>query len=222
MLVDTLLTFFVIRYGWGYPLWLCLSATGFFFVVDVAFFGATLLKVVDGGWFPLLIGAIVFTVMTTWRQGRSILFAPPARLVRAAQGLPRFAVPGPAAPGSRHGDLPHRDPGGDAARPAAQPEAQQGAARARGVPHRGSHRRALGDVRQARLAAEARPRLLAHERALRLHERARHHARAGGRRRARPGARYHDHLVLPEPRDGGAGRIVEQRDGATGARSCSR
>ena len=74
MLVDTLLTFFVIRYLWGYPLWLCLFATGSFFVVDAAFFGATLLKVVDGGWFPLVIGAIVFTVMTTWRQGRSILF----------------------------------------------------------------------------------------------------------------------------------------------------
>jgi KUP system potassium uptake protein len=74
MLVDTLLTFFVIRYLWGYPMWLCVFATGSFFVVDVAFFGATLLKVVDGGWFPLLIGAFVFTVMTTWRQGRSILF----------------------------------------------------------------------------------------------------------------------------------------------------
>ncbi len=74
MLVDTLLTFFVIRYLWRYPLWLCLSATGFFVIVDLAFFGATLLKVVDGGWFPLAIGAVVFTVMTTWRQGRSILF----------------------------------------------------------------------------------------------------------------------------------------------------
>jgi KUP system potassium uptake protein len=74
MLVDTLLTFFVIRYLWGYPLWLCVFATGSFFLVDAAFFGATLLKVVDGGWFPLAIGAIVFTVMTTWRKGRDILF----------------------------------------------------------------------------------------------------------------------------------------------------
>ncbi len=74
MLVDTLLTFFVIRYLWRYPLWLCVFATGCFLIVDLAFFGATLLKVVDGGWFPLAIGAIVFTVMTTWRQGRSILF----------------------------------------------------------------------------------------------------------------------------------------------------
>ena len=64
MLVDTLLTFFVIRYAWRYPLWLCLAATGFFLVVDLAFFSATLLKIADGGWFPLAIGAGVFAVMT--------------------------------------------------------------------------------------------------------------------------------------------------------------
>jgi KUP system potassium uptake protein len=74
MLVDTLLTFFVIRYAWKYPLWLCVSATGFFFVVDAAFFSATLLKIVDGGWFPLVIGALAFIVMTTWRRGREVLF----------------------------------------------------------------------------------------------------------------------------------------------------
>ena len=73
MLVDTLLAFFVIRFAWGYPLWLCLFATGFFAAVDLAFFSATLLKVADGGWFPLVIGAGMFTVMTTWRKGRSIL-----------------------------------------------------------------------------------------------------------------------------------------------------
>jgi KUP system potassium uptake protein len=74
MLVDTLLTFFVIRYGWGYPLLLCVASTGFFILVDAAFFSATLLKIAEGGWFPLAIGAAVFTLMTTWRRGREILF----------------------------------------------------------------------------------------------------------------------------------------------------
>jgi KUP system potassium uptake protein len=74
MLVDTLLTFFVLRYGWRYPLWLCIFATGFFLVVDLSFFSATMLKIADGGWFPLAIGAAVFTIMTTWRRGREILF----------------------------------------------------------------------------------------------------------------------------------------------------
>ena len=74
MLVDTVLTFFVIRYGWGYPLALCIAATGFFLIVDLAFFSATLLKIAEGGWFPLAIGAVVFVFMTTWRRGREILF----------------------------------------------------------------------------------------------------------------------------------------------------
>jgi KUP system potassium uptake protein len=73
MLVDTLLTFFVIRYAWRYPLWLCLFATGFFLVIDLAFFSATLLKIGDGGWFPLVIGGAVFLVMSTWRRGRERL-----------------------------------------------------------------------------------------------------------------------------------------------------
>ena len=75
MMVDTLLTFFVIRYRWNYPLALCVLATGFFLVIDVSFFSATLLKIADGGWFPLAIGACVFGLMTTWRRGREIMFS---------------------------------------------------------------------------------------------------------------------------------------------------
>ena len=73
MLITTILTFFVIRYGWGYPLALCVAATGVFFVVDVTFFASNLLKLADGGWFPLLIGGFVFTLMTTWKTGRHLL-----------------------------------------------------------------------------------------------------------------------------------------------------
>ena len=73
MLVTTLLTFFVLRYQWRYPLWLCVLATGFFMAVDLVFFAAAMHKVLDGGWFPLALGAIVFTVMTTWRRGRQML-----------------------------------------------------------------------------------------------------------------------------------------------------
>jgi len=74
MLVTTIVTFFLIRYGWGYPLWACIAATGCFVVVDAAFFSSCLLKVADGGWFPLAIGALVYLLMTTWRQGRSAMF----------------------------------------------------------------------------------------------------------------------------------------------------
>ena len=73
MTITTVLTFFVIRYGWGYPLALCLAATGFFFVIDVTFFASNLLKLFDGGWFPLLIGGAIFTLMVTWKDGRELL-----------------------------------------------------------------------------------------------------------------------------------------------------
>jgi KUP system potassium uptake protein len=73
MLITTTLTFFVIRYGWGYPLALCIAATISFFVVDLAFFASNLLKLLDGGWFPLMIGGIIFTLMMTWKRGRTIL-----------------------------------------------------------------------------------------------------------------------------------------------------
>src|SRR5262245_43817503 len=66
MLVTTILTFFVIRYAWHYPLWLSLASTGFFLVIDLAFFSSAMTKTIDGGWFPLVIGAGVFTIMTTW------------------------------------------------------------------------------------------------------------------------------------------------------------
>ena len=73
MTITTVMTFFVVRYGWKYPLWLCLAATGFFFVIDVAFFASNLLKLLAGGWFPIVIGIGMFVLMITWTQGRRLL-----------------------------------------------------------------------------------------------------------------------------------------------------
>ncbi|MEO7151388.1 MAG: potassium transporter Kup [Burkholderiaceae bacterium] len=73
MLITTTMTFFVIRYGWKYPWYLCVAATGFFFAVDLTFFAANVIKVFDGGWFPVLIGALMFTLMMTWKQGRKLM-----------------------------------------------------------------------------------------------------------------------------------------------------
>jgi len=73
MLITTVLTFWVVRYGWGYNWFLCVMATGFFLLIDVAFFSANTLKIAQGGWFPLLMGAGVFVVMVTWKRGREIL-----------------------------------------------------------------------------------------------------------------------------------------------------
>ncbi|MEO9102609.1 MAG: potassium transporter Kup, partial [Burkholderiaceae bacterium] len=73
MLITTILTFFVIRYSWKYPLWLCIAATSIFFVVDFAFFASNLLKLFGGGWFPLMIGGAVFMLMVTWKDGRELI-----------------------------------------------------------------------------------------------------------------------------------------------------
>ena len=73
MLITTVLTFFVIRYNWNMPLYLCIGATGFFFIVDFAFWASNLLKFFEGGWFPLVIGAGIFLLMLTWSDGRRLL-----------------------------------------------------------------------------------------------------------------------------------------------------
>ena len=73
MVMTTILTFFVIRYGWGYPLWVCIAATGFFFVVDVAFFLSNTLKIMQGGWFPLAMAGGLFLILSTWKEGRALI-----------------------------------------------------------------------------------------------------------------------------------------------------
>ncbi len=75
MTITTIMTFYVIRYGWKYPLPLCLLATGFFFVIDVTFFASNMLKLFAGGWFPIVIGIGMFTLMLTWMQGRKLVAA---------------------------------------------------------------------------------------------------------------------------------------------------
>jgi len=73
MLITTILTFFVIRYAWKLPLVLCIGSTALFFFVDFMFFASNLLKLFEGGWFPLMIGGFVFTLMITWKEGRRLM-----------------------------------------------------------------------------------------------------------------------------------------------------
>ncbi|MES2787763.1 MAG: potassium transporter Kup [Pseudomonadota bacterium] len=87
MLITTVLTFFVIRYAWKMPLALCVAATGIFFIVDLMFFSSNALKFLDGGWFPVLIGLGMFTIMMTWKQGRALLNA---KIKSDAIDLPSF------------------------------------------------------------------------------------------------------------------------------------
>jgi KUP system potassium uptake protein len=87
MLITTILTFYVIRYGWKYSLPLCLAATSVFLVVDLAFWGSNLLKLFDGGWFPLALGGVIFMLMGTWKDGRALLNS---KLKADSMDLPSF------------------------------------------------------------------------------------------------------------------------------------
>ena len=73
MLVTTLLTFFVVRHGWRYPLPVVVAATTFFMALDLLLLVSCALKFFQGGWFPLVMGLGIFTVMATWRRGRELL-----------------------------------------------------------------------------------------------------------------------------------------------------
>lgn len=73
MFIDTCLIAVVLLSLWKWPKWKALPILGLFFIVDFGYFGANLLKVPSGGWVPLLIGLVIFTLLTTWSRGRALM-----------------------------------------------------------------------------------------------------------------------------------------------------
>ncbi len=103
MLITTILFFAVARYRWRWPLVAAALPVSIFLVVDLAFFSANISKILHGAWFPLVIGAIAFTFLTTWRKGRSILAQrlnargiTPREFIDLIEGHPPTRVPGKA------------------------------------------------------------------------------------------------------------------------------
>jgi KUP system potassium uptake protein len=74
MMIDTVLVAFVVVLMWRWSKWVALPLMAGFLLLDLAFFGANIIKIAQGGWFPLFIGILSFTVLTTWKQGRRLLF----------------------------------------------------------------------------------------------------------------------------------------------------
>jgi KUP system potassium uptake protein len=184
MLITTMLTFFVIRYGWKYPLALCMAPPAVL-RRGPGVLRSNLLKLFDGGWFPLVIGGAIFMLMMTWKQGRAAAQRETARRRDRPQGLPGGGVRQPARAGGGHGRVPDRRTRHRAQRHAAQPQAQQGAARAQPVRHGAQPRGALDRHGQAPGHRVAGPQLLAGGGALRLQERPRPAQSAGADPRAR-------------------------------------
>jgi KUP system potassium uptake protein len=73
MMTTTVLAFFLTRYGWNWSLPKSLAVTLLFLIPELLFVGANVAKIQHGGWFPLLMGAMLFSLMMTWRRGRAIL-----------------------------------------------------------------------------------------------------------------------------------------------------
>lgn len=104
MIITTLLAYVVSRHLWGWSLPAALTVTGGFLVADLAFFGANIVKVAQGGWFPLLVGVAGFLLFTTWQKGREAVSAelskttlPLTAFVQDLQQNEIMRVPGTAA-----------------------------------------------------------------------------------------------------------------------------
>jgi KUP system potassium uptake protein len=87
MVITTIVFYVVARERFGWPAWRAGALCGLFLAVDLGFLGATLFKIPDGGWFPLAVAAIVFTVLATWRTGRRLVAD---RLLRGRLPLTEF------------------------------------------------------------------------------------------------------------------------------------
>jgi KUP system potassium uptake protein len=103
MVVTGLLALIVVLKVWRWPLYWALALVAPFLVIDVVFFGANLLKVAEGGWMPLALGAVIMVVMYTWRRGSRLLFEktrksemPIETLVKSLERKPPLRVPGTA------------------------------------------------------------------------------------------------------------------------------
>jgi KUP system potassium uptake protein len=101
MMITTILAGVAARRLWGWPRWAVAAVTATFLVVDFAFFGANMVKIHQGGWFPLAVGAFVYTLMTTWKKGRDIL----------GKRLEEGALPFDKLVASIRPEAPHRVPG---------------------------------------------------------------------------------------------------------------
>jgi KUP system potassium uptake protein len=103
MVITTLLAYLVARRSWGVSRPLAGSLAGFFLVLELGFFSANIIKIPHGGWFPLVIGAFLYLLLSTWKKGRALLASrlrerlyPFARFMEDIASAPPHRVPGTA------------------------------------------------------------------------------------------------------------------------------
>lgn len=212
MVITTILACVVMVKVWNWNKFLvALIITGFL-VVDFAFFGANLIKVEEGGWLPLALGAFLFFMLMTWHKGRQLL-----RERTAADGIPL----GPFLQGLL-AHPPHRVAGtaiyltgqhAGAGELAAQPQAQPHPARAHHLPDVPHGRRALCRRRQAHGSEGPHGRLVQRSVDLRFQRNAgREGSAASARRKDGHAFRTDGYVVLPGPRNRGADQAAGDVD----------
>ena len=133
MCVATLIAYVVARHVWNWPRWIAGGITIALLTIDLTFFFANLAKIVDGGWVPLVIGTVPLRDFHDLEARAAHPERTPARRHRAARSVHRAHQGRQPAARVGHGRVPHRHDRRRALRAAAQHEAQQGAARARGA-----------------------------------------------------------------------------------------
>ncbi len=98
MVITSILANYVARERWGWSMWKAGLVSGVFLAVDFAFFGANIIKIPAGGWFPLVVAALIYMIMTTWSMGRNLVVR---RLSETEVPLSQFFA-------SVHAKPPHR------------------------------------------------------------------------------------------------------------------
>ena len=103
MLIDSILIFVVMRRLWNWNLWLALAIAVPLALIDLSFLAANSIKIPDGGWFPLVVGGVVFALLTTWKRGRGLLMdklsaeaLPLAMFIQSIEVAPPTRVEGTA------------------------------------------------------------------------------------------------------------------------------
>ncbi len=101
MVITTMLAFFVARERWGWGFAQAALISGAFMVIDFAFFGANIIKIQHGGWFPLAVAGFIYAVMTTWSTGRQLVVrrladseVPLTQFFKSVADRPPYRVPG--------------------------------------------------------------------------------------------------------------------------------
>lgn len=103
MVITTILAFVAMTKLWKWKKWIAVIVALFFLVIDLSFFGANLLKIAQGGWVPLAIGALIYFIMTTWKKGRKELMdkiqretQPIENIIEDLISTRMFTIPGTA------------------------------------------------------------------------------------------------------------------------------